>query len=922
MNKLYIIMLFLSSVVSPISAQLLVHEWSNHLVGSPYSAIAENTLTQFKMDVDVQGNVLSIGTYSKIDSYQGSDQSSFFIKKSDVSGELQWIKTIGGADTSTKVRAIDVRTDLEGHVYVLGFLKGAIDLDPALGEEIIGLDLDLSLRTVFLAKYSTSGDFLWSWSYSGTAASSFVRGQALAINPLDNSVTLSLDYYSPIEIDINPGGSGGLLPGIGSAHHSFLLNVSQGGDFQWLKELGSEGIGYSNVSSSLLYDEEGRLTVTGWTSSAFTVDGQLVGIYGQSSLFLLRFEEGNDTEILHEFSSFGINPFNSPLDFSWDQPIVLLQKGEDIWLSGLVVDDFTVDGQLLEKTSDLSSSVFVLKVDPGAEDLVLFEIPSCEGDYRHTISGNEGDMIILKGRFSGSRDFDWSSDEEHILSASSNTFSPFIMGVSTEGEFIFAEQIDVSSYAYLLDVQYMGEDKYVFSGASSGEIDLGFNLDTSIVYQSEHLSGVEFQLFNPLLEAICKDTIVVEIDKDGVFNLTAEMLNDGSSANYESDLIFTINQDEVYGQGFHEGQYVVLEVEEPLTGTKRTCESYIITSDNLLPVALCKDLTVSLYEDGLRGISPAEVDAGSFDNFLLDTRFLSQNTFDCADLGPNKVILTVIDAGGLSASCESVVTVIDDLAPVLECADLEVFLDETGAIQDEDLVVQGLISDNCEIADYGLLFEGDPCYPDPSGFSAELMALDNSGNRNSCLLNVVVLDRFGPIVKCKKRSFWLQDEEEEILLNQDLLVYELWDNCTVEELSFSPELLGIDHIGNNTVLVEAVDSHGNSSSCIAEVYLSIPLNDEELVYVPNVFSPNNDGVNDQLAVFSSKKVVRITQFTILDRWGNIHYEEQDSPPVNSGLGWNGQLDGDDAPEGVYLYKLRVLAVNGKYYDFSGTFFLM
>jgi gliding motility-associated-like protein len=70
--------------------------------------------------------------------------------------------------------------------------------------------------------------------------------------------------------------------------------------------------------------------------------------------------------------------------------------------------------------------------------------------------------------------------------------------------------------------------------------------------------------------------------------------------------------------------------------------------------------------------------------------------------------------------------------------------------------------------------------------------------------------------------------------------------------------------------------------------------------LPNVFSPNNDGIND---VFSNLvNNAAAIQLEILNRWGALVFET-DNPET----GWNGkdQNAGNDCAEGVYFYKLTI-----------------
>ncbi|MDX1478453.1 MAG: PKD domain-containing protein [Saprospiraceae bacterium] len=74
---------------------------------------------------------------------------------------------------------------------------------------------------------------------------------------------------------------------------------------------------------------------------------------------------------------------------------------------------------------------------------------------------------------------------------------------------------------------------------------------------------------------------------------------------------------------------------------------------------------------------------------------------------------------------------------------------------------------------------------------------------------------------------------------------------------------------------------------------------DEFIHVPNVFSPNGDGVNDVLPLYSAKHQA-IHSFRIYDRWGNQVFETDDIA-----IPWDGTFRGEAAPPGVYVYVLDV-----------------
>ncbi len=133
-------------------------------------------------------------------------------------------------------------------------------------------------------------------------------------------------------------------------------------------------------------------------------------------------------------------------------------------------------------------------------------------------------------------------------------------------------------------------------------------------------------------------------------------------------------------------------------GNETSCTFVISVLDAEAPMAVCQDITVILDASGNASIGNIELDGGSTDNCDVNGWSLSQNTFDCSDVGEVTVTLEVFDAAGNSTTCEAIVTVVDDIAPVIECiggsAGPSVFINEihydnTGADEDEAIEIAG-----------------------------------------------------------------------------------------------------------------------------------------------------------------------------------------------------------------------------------------
>lgn len=106
----------------------------------------------------------------------------------------------------------------------------------------------------------------------------------------------------------------------------------------------------------------------------------------------------------------------------------------------------------------------------------------------------------------------------------------------------------------------------------------------------------------------------------------------------------------------------------------------------------------------------------------------------------------------------------------------------------------------------------------------------------------------------------------------------------------------------------AVVAISNSNCQLDSVEFTISVS-ESMVVVPNVFTPNGDGTNDEFrVVYRSLKEFHCW---VYNRWGHLVYEWSD--PAK---GWDGTIGGRPAAEGAYFYVIRALGTdadeNAKY----------
>lgn len=94
------------------------------------------------------------------------------------------------------------------------------------------------------------------------------------------------------------------------------------------------------------------------------------------------------------------------------------------------------------------------------------------------------------------------------------------------------------------------------------------------------------------------------------------------------------------------------------------------------------------------------------------------------------------------------------------------------------------------------------------------------------------------------------------------------------------------------------------------IYVQIP----STLEVPNIFTPNGDGIND--VFFLNASALANVYISITNRWGELVYELESE---TGNIAWKGQNQrGQDVSEGVYFYNLKAKGLDGESYEQQGT----
>ncbi|NUQ25465.1 MAG: gliding motility-associated C-terminal domain-containing protein [Saprospiraceae bacterium] len=90
------------------------------------------------------------------------------------------------------------------------------------------------------------------------------------------------------------------------------------------------------------------------------------------------------------------------------------------------------------------------------------------------------------------------------------------------------------------------------------------------------------------------------------------------------------------------------------------------------------------------------------------------------------------------------------------------------------------------------------------------------------------------------------------------------------------------------------------------------------IYIPNAFSPNDDGINDILYIHSRDNQVReVKSFLVFNRWGETMIELRNFQPNNPAFGWDGRHRSRPMNPGVYVYFAEIEFIDGEIVLYKG-----
>jgi gliding motility-associated-like protein len=111
--------------------------------------------------------------------------------------------------------------------------------------------------------------------------------------------------------------------------------------------------------------------------------------------------------------------------------------------------------------------------------------------------------------------------------------------------------------------------------------------------------------------------------------------------------------------------------------------------------------------------------------------------------------------------------------------------------------------------------------------------------------------------------------------------------------------------GCERVLVRSI------KGCFAEDEMCYRVTAKRRIYVPNVFTPNEDGENDYFTIYSDASVKEIRYLSVYSRWGEHLFQAVHFPTNVEQSGWHGDFRGQPMNPGVFVWVAEVEFIDGQ-----------
>lgn len=230
--------------------------------------------TATALAIDSQNNIIVTGTYQtnldldpstsvfNVNGTNDATDTNTFICKLNSTGDFLWGKSIVRGGNVYFVKPLDIKTDTNNNIVIIGDFIGSADFDTGIGVVNLTADIGSSTSDAFILKLDANGNFNWVRKFNQTTplTLSSKSSQNIVINSTNEIYT---SFYCSVNggIDFDPGSGTFIASPLNSSGFTAIVKFDTSGNFITAKILEAQPIALQ--STGLALDVNQNIVLTG-----------------------------------------------------------------------------------------------------------------------------------------------------------------------------------------------------------------------------------------------------------------------------------------------------------------------------------------------------------------------------------------------------------------------------------------------------------------------------------------------------------------------------------------------------------------------------------------------------------------------------------------------------------------------------------
>ncbi len=317
-----------------------------------------------------------------------SDRMDMYVLKLSQSGDLLWLKVMGGMKGRDLGHAVYV--DNNGDVFTTGEFTDSADFDPGAGLAILRSNVEPA-GGIFISKLNAQGDHVMAVGMGSTSATRGSWGSAIRTDRFGN-IAIAGTYQISADMDPLKAGIASQITGTGNVN-AFVARYDAQARFKWVKPLTTSASGLQQAWG-VAFDDAGSV----YTVGHFTNDINLnpnnnppavvnSGAFNIPNTFVSKFDSAGNYAWSKHYNSKG-NAYGYAIN---------VNSSRHVYLTGFFMDtlDVNPDGapELLPPMERNSADAFLIKLscaDKDQGDDVVVSICADEYEFNNKVYRTSG----------------------------------------------------------------------------------------------------------------------------------------------------------------------------------------------------------------------------------------------------------------------------------------------------------------------------------------------------------------------------------------------------------------------------------------------------------------------------------------------------------------------------------------------------